>query len=225
MNHKTFEFDDEVSDELLDALHEILEKFKQRSRTPDILVGGSFSLNVHGIVKRKVSNLNFCLSQFVYDSVYEYLKDQAKDKYFTDTPRISGEARFTLKSTGEKIYLYKHDNFLDIPHLKTVILHGRPITVFPAKEIIEYKLKYLGDYHWLCDASGPEVLKHYKDVLDYYRLGKTDEKFRIDFLEAKKILTKHHIHGLVFQEIYSKGLREPVYTQPKDYYTDTQLLK
>ena len=148
-----------VSDQLYDLIHDLFSEFDDIAET-HFCLSGSFSLNAYGVIDRAVSDVDLCVSYLVWETVIEYLSQR-----FPTASSFDGTvAKYSIYGEdGPNLCVYYHKSFPS--NLGEVNIHGRFVKLYPAIDIIRYKVAAL------CDKSSTmtekSIRKHMADIASF----------------------------------------------------------
>lgn len=169
-----------VPDHFYDFLHKLFDRLDDGA-DKTVCLSGAFSLNAYGSIHRPISAIDMCvLGTTIQDALINTVGIDAEK----DTSDV-GMVRYKIRSHNDmRVCVYHHTKFPD--NLGSVNIHGRCIQLYPAIDIIRYKIAMLSDRK----SKMPEyqLRKHMSDIISFLR--NSSKHVRQTFQTAVPMLVK-----------------------------------
>jgi hypothetical protein len=147
-----------VPDHFYDFLHKLFDQLDDADAST-ICLSGAFSLNSYGSINRAVSALDMCvLTPAVRNIILQ------PDCFVSEDISSGGVERYKIRCHNDMhVCLYNHSKFPD--NLGVINVHGQRIQLYPAIDIIRYKMAMLSDRS--SGMTNGQLQKHMNDIVSF----------------------------------------------------------
>lgn len=168
-----------VPDHFYDFLHKLFDHLDDDG-SATVCLSGAFSLNAHGSIVRPVSAIDMCVVSSETETVLTSSGDFVVENVSTE-----GVTRYNVKNYNDvRVCLFRHEKFPD--NLSLLNVHGRYVQLYPAVDIIRYKVAMLSDRS--SKMSELHLRKHVSDIISF--LHNSPKNVRQTFLSIVPMLVK-----------------------------------
>lgn len=148
-----------VSDHIYDLLHGIYDLLGD-DVTSSISLGGAFSLNAQGVIDRPVESIDLCVLASVWDVVQTIHHSTLWTSVLLPN-NSTDEAKYLIE--GVRVCFYKHTSFPE--NVGTINVHGQLMKLYPASDIIRYKMAMLSDRNGTLTEA--RIRLHMADIISF----------------------------------------------------------
>ena len=169
-----------VSDHIYDLLHGIYELLGDEV-TSSISLGGAFSLNAQGVIDRPVESIDLCVLASVWDAVQTIHQSTLWTSVLLYN-NSTDESKYLIE--GVRVCFYKHTSFPE--NVGTINVHGQLMKLYPASDIIRYKMAMLSDRN--CALTEARIRLHMSDIISF--MHRSSKQTRQTFLTVTLALVR-----------------------------------
>lgn len=222
-----------VPDRIYDLLHGIYDLLGD-DVTSSISLGGAFSLNAHGVIDRPVESIDLCVLASAWDDVKTIHQSTLWTSVLLSN-NTTDEAKYLIE--GIRVCFYKHASFPE--NVGTINVHGQLMKLYPAGDIIRYKMAMLSDRS--STLTEARVRLHMADIISFlHRSSKQTRQTLLTtaltlvrqvnaYCKAKGFSTRYEtptnndtrLEGLTFDIRLSSSSRNVEHSQRSDFQQGT----
>lgn len=176
--------DRSVSDHIYDLLHGIYDLLGD-DVTESICLGGAFSLNAQGAVDRSVESIDLCVLSSVWEKSLQMIvcaPSWSAILLSGSADTVSDVAKYLIGDV--RVCFYKHTSFPE--NIGVINVHGRLMKLYPANDIIRYKMAMLTDRSSTLTEARLRI--HMADIVSF--LHRSSKQTRQSFLTIVPALVK-----------------------------------